>query len=90
MLADVVYGERPDAWRELSGRHAALRAGGRSAPRADGSQRKFLDWLRDAGFVVEAVERWKGTRDGFASLTLLYRAYRYGSTTLGRSYSVVK
>ena len=55
-----------------------------------GSQRKFFDWLRDAGFVVEAVERWKGTRDGFASLTLLYRAYRYGSTTLGRSYSVVK
>ena len=59
--------------------------------RGDGRvQRVFFDWLRDAGFVVEAVERWQETRDGFTSLTLLYRVYRYGSTTLGRSYSVVK
>ena len=96
LLADVVYGERPDAWRGLTRTCAALAGPGTvvllsHTRRGDsGSQRKFFDWLRDAGFVVEAVERWKGTRDGFASLTLLYRAYRYGSTTLGRSYSVVK
>ena len=96
LLADVVYGEHPDAWRGLVRTIAALAGPGTAVllshtRRGDsGSQRKFFDWLRDAGFVVEAVERWKGTRDGFASLTLLYRAYRYGSTTLGRSYSVVK
>ena len=97
LLADVVYGEHPDAWRGLVRTIAALAGPGTAVllshtRRGDvkGAQRKFFDWLKDAGFVVEAVERWKGTRDGFASLTLLYRAYRYGSTTLGRSYSVVK
>ena len=96
LLADVVYGEHPDAWRGLTRTCARLAGPGTvillsHTRRGDsGAHRKFFDWLRDAGFVVEAVERWKGTRDGFASLTLLYRAYRYGSTTLGRSYSVVK
>lgn len=96
LLADVVYGEHPEAWRGLVRTLSRLSGPGTMAllshtRRGDGrAQRVFFDWLRDAGFVVEAVERWQETRDGFTSLTLLYRVYRYGSTTLGRSYSVVK
>ena len=59
LLADVVYGERPDAWRGLTRTCAALVGPGTvvllsHTRRGIRSQRKFFDWLRDAGFVVEA------------------------------------
>jgi hypothetical protein len=32
----------------------------------------FFEWLGEAGFEVEVVEKWQSNKDGFSSLTLLY------------------
>jgi len=79
LLADVIYGEHPEAWRALvdtlrrfSGPTTVTLL---SHTRRGGRQRVFFDWLRDAGFEVEVVERWRENKDGFSSLTLLYAIF---------------
>ena len=58
LLADVVYGEHPEAWRALV--DTLLRFTGPatvallSHTRRGGAQKVFFNWLRDAGFEVEA------------------------------------
>lgn len=80
LLADVVYGEHPDAWRALvdtirtlSGRRTITLL---SHTRRGAAQRAFFDWMRDAGFEMEVVERWRETKGGFSSLTLLYAIFK--------------
>jgi|AntAceMinimDraft_1070359.scaffolds.fasta_scaffold05351_6 hypothetical protein len=72
-------GEHPEAWRALV--DTLRRFSGPttitllSHTRRGGRQRVFFDWLRDAGFEVEVVERWRENKDGFSSLTLLYAIF---------------
>ena len=83
LLADVVYGEHPDAWDALAGTLAKL-SGPRTVAmlshtrRGNGrGQRAFFDALETRGFETKVVERWRGDEDGgLASLTVLYAMWR--------------